>query len=213
MAAKRHERTHARREALKVLYTAEMTGLSPSSLADKGYTPTEGEILSNYAIKLIYGVASHVTAIDQQLVAISENWALGRMPIVDRCILRLAVYELVFEDEVPPSVAINEAVELAKEYGGEDESHRFVNGVLGRIAAAHTKTDDTPKTEACHATKSTASDILETKACNAVKPTAGDAFKTEVCRASKAKAYDSSKTKIQDSPGKGASGVSEEGCR
>ena len=56
------------------------------------------------------------------------------MPIVDRCILRLATYEMLFVDEVPVSVAINEAVELAKDFGGEDESPRFVNGVLGRIA-------------------------------------------------------------------------------
>ena len=56
------------------------------------------------------------------------------MPVVDRALLRLAVYEMVYVDDVPVSVAINEAVELAKIYGGEDESSRFVNGVLGRIA-------------------------------------------------------------------------------
>ena len=56
------------------------------------------------------------------------------MPVVDRALLRLAVYEIVYVDDVPVSVAINEAVELAKAYGGEDESSRFVNGVLGRIA-------------------------------------------------------------------------------
>ena len=57
------------------------------------------------------------------------------MPVVDRAILRLAVYEMIYVDEVPVSVTINEAVELAKAYGGEDDSSRFVNGVLGRIAA------------------------------------------------------------------------------
>ena len=72
--------------------------------------------------------------IDVRLNSTSENWKLNRMPIVDRCILRLATYEMLFVDEVPVSVAINEAVELAKDFGGEDESPRFVNGVLGRIA-------------------------------------------------------------------------------
>ena len=64
------------------------------------------------------------------------------MPVVDRALLRLAVYEMVYVDDVPVSVAINEAVELAKVYGGEDESSRFVNGVLGRIS--RTMEEETP---------------------------------------------------------------------
>jgi transcription antitermination protein NusB len=64
---------------------------------------------------------------------VSENWAVTRMPLVDRNILRIATYEILYDAEVPPSVAINEAVELAKVYGGEDSS-KFVNGVLGKIA-------------------------------------------------------------------------------
>ena len=64
------------------------------------------------------------------------------MPVVDRAILRIAVYEMLYVDEVPVSVAINEAVELAKMYGGEDESSRFVNGVLGRIARAEESESD-----------------------------------------------------------------------
>ena len=66
---------------------------------------------------------------------------MSRMPLVDRNILRLATYEVLFEDDVPPSVAINEAVELAKVYGGEDSS-KFVNGVLGRIAERHAAEDE-----------------------------------------------------------------------
>ena len=64
----------------------------------------------------------------------SQNWAIDRMPVVDRSVLRLAVYEMRYVDDVPQSVAINEAVELAKAFGGEDDSHRFVNGILGRLA-------------------------------------------------------------------------------
>ena len=69
------------------------------------------------------------------------------MPVVDRAILRLAVYEMTYVDEVPVSVTINEAVELAKAYGGEDDSSRFVNGVLGRIAAGIDAEDAEPALE------------------------------------------------------------------
>ena len=76
----------------------------------------------------------HREEIDDMVDSSSENWAIERMPIMDRSILRIAVYEMMFQEEVPLSVSIDEAVELAKRYGGEDESHRFVNGVLGQIA-------------------------------------------------------------------------------
>lgn len=135
MAAKRHDRTRARRAALQVLYSGEINQASPSQLVDEGLAlQDESEKLSNYAISLVYGVDSHRMGIDACLDRVSDNWALDRMPIVDRSILRLAVYEMLYVDAVPVSVTINEAVELAKDFGGEDESSRFVNGVLGRVA-------------------------------------------------------------------------------
>lgn len=87
-----------------------------------------------YAEALVRGVHEHRVALDDYLASTSENWAIDRMPVVDRAILRLATYEMLYVDAVPISVTISEAVELAKAYGGEDESSRFVNGVLGRIA-------------------------------------------------------------------------------
>ena len=72
--------------------------------------------------------------LDITIGEVSENWSVSRMPLVDRNILRIATYEIEYSDDVPASVSINEAVELAKVYGGEDSS-KFVNGVLGRIAA------------------------------------------------------------------------------
>ena len=135
MASRRHERTAARQSALQVLYTSEIKGICPSDLLDSGLVlEDDGKSLSDYAIGLIEGVDEKMLPIDVRLNSTSENWKLNRMPIVDRCILRLATYEMLFVDEVPVSVAINEAVELAKDFGGEDESPRFVNGVLGRIA-------------------------------------------------------------------------------
>ena len=134
MAAKRHERTSARRAALQVLYTSEITDESPAAIAEGDRRLEEDGPLPEYALMLVRGVESHRIAIDNHLAATSENWSLARMPIVDRSILRLATFEMMYIDDVPTSVTINEAVELAKDFGGEDESHRFVNGILGRIA-------------------------------------------------------------------------------
>lgn len=165
MASRKHERTRDRAFAVQVLYTSELQGESPSKLLDEGRclvameeaperegnaSPDEapsafGRIhegaLTDYALGLIRGVEANQAAIDARLEGASENWALSRMPIVDRSILRLAVYEMFHCDDVPVSVSINEAVELAKGFGGEDDSPRFVNGVLGRIARTM---DDAP---------------------------------------------------------------------
>ena len=132
--ARRHERTVARQSALQVLYTSEIQGVPASDLVDAGSVLEDETPLSDYAVRLIDGVDEKMLAINARLASTSENWKLDRMPVVDRCILRLAAYEMLYVDEVPVSVAINEAVELAKGFGGEDESPRFVNGVLGRIA-------------------------------------------------------------------------------
>lgn len=134
MAAKRHQRTAARRAALALLYTSEITEEYATTIADEGRALEEAGPLTDYAKQLVRGVESHIVAIDKEIAATAENWSVHRMPIVDRSILRLAVYEMMFVGEVPTSVCINEAIELAKDFGGEDESPRFVNGVLGRIA-------------------------------------------------------------------------------
>ncbi len=130
----KHQRSVARRMALQVLYTGEIKAASPTQIAEDGNFPSEEGVLSDYALTLIRGVESHQSAINHQLMGAAQNWSIMRMPIVDRCILRLATFEMMFVEDVPTSVAINEAVELAKDFGGEDESPRFVNGVLGRIA-------------------------------------------------------------------------------
>ena len=139
MALKRHERTTAR------LYTAEIKGTSAAEVVAEGAYPSDEGTLSDYALDLVRGVEGNRIAIDGNLKAAAENWSLGRMPIVDRSILRIATYEILFVEDVPTSVAINEAVELAKDFGGEDESPRFVNGVLGRIAKDFDAADSTPR--------------------------------------------------------------------
>lgn len=87
----------------------------------------------DFALAIARGVGAHRVEIDQAIEEVSLNWTLSRMPVVDLCILRIAVWEMNFSGDTPASVAINEAVRLAKTYGGED-SFKFVNGVLGKIA-------------------------------------------------------------------------------
>lgn len=135
-SSKKHERRRARESALALLYSSDITETDARQLVEEGRYPAEDFDFPEYAERLVLGVGEHADAIDGRLAATSENWALDRMPVVDRAVLRLAVYEMLYVDEVPVSVAINEAVELAKAFGGEDDSSRFVNGVLGRIARA-----------------------------------------------------------------------------
>ena len=127
-----HDRSEARRLALQVLYQAEILETDSATIIEEGRLVDETQLLGNYARRLIEGATADQEAIDAELVEASENWALDRMPVVDRSLLRMAAYEMRSVDEVPISVSINEAVNLAKEFGGED-SPRFVNGILGRI--------------------------------------------------------------------------------
>ena len=86
-----------------------------------------------YAREIVDGVTDHREEIDELISSYAQGWVLDRMPNIDRALLRLAAWEILFNSEVPAAVAIDEAVELAKEYS-TDDSGRFVNGVLGRIA-------------------------------------------------------------------------------
>ena len=130
--------------ALDVLYQAEIRNQLPTEALtlrrDQGWVlsadedaadPTEPTIA--YATKLVEGVQERSADLDALIVRYAERWALERMPVVDKNLLRLALYELVAEPEVPLAVIINEAIELAKSLSTE-ESGRFINGILGRVA-------------------------------------------------------------------------------
>jgi len=127
------ERRKARHQALHILYQHEITEDPPSRILAEGTFSDEDGEPSEFCRQLLLGVEAHQARIDSIIEEISENWVLSRMPLVDRSILRLAVFEILYLDEVPDSVAINEAVEMAKVYGGDDSS-KFVNGILGRLA-------------------------------------------------------------------------------
>jgi N utilization substance protein B len=131
----RQPRSAARRKSLQILFQCEICGCDPQSVLAEGRYIEEVGIPCDFTRQLLEGVSAHTREIDELIARTSENWSLERMPLVDRSILRLATYEMLCVDDVPYSVSINEAVELAKSFGGEDESSRFVNGVLGRIAS------------------------------------------------------------------------------
>src|SRR5262245_52891050 len=126
--AGRHE---ARERALSLLYEAEQKGVPVEDvLAELPIAPDP------FTEDLVRGVADHGAALDEVIAARATNWRLDRMAMLDRAVLRLGTYELLHRPDVPHAVAIDEAVELAKAYCG-DESPRFVNGVLARIADDH----------------------------------------------------------------------------
>jgi N utilization substance protein B len=101
--------------------------------------------LSDFCLRLLRGVVQHCSSIDKLIQEHADNWRLERMPLVDRNILRIAIYEMLYEDDIPCSVSINEAIELAKVYGSSDSS-KFINGVLGNIAICLLKDKSVTKT-------------------------------------------------------------------
>lgn len=146
-----HSNTLARRQAVQVLYQMELTGTQDAEAALSQVNPEEEVLPSAYASLLVRGTTEHRDDVDEKIGEFSENWSLERMPVVDRAILRLACFEMLYVDACPVSVAINEAVDLAKAYGGEDDSPRFVNGVLGRIADTYAPEPAPAKDEAAPA--------------------------------------------------------------
>lgn len=127
-------RTKARKRALDLLFEAEARGVDVSELlAERVAAPTTQHPLAQYTVDLVEGVVAHWSQIDETLSTYSQGWPLDRMPAVDRAVLRLATWEVVWSDEVPDEVAIAEAVELVQELS-TDESPRFVNGLLARVS-------------------------------------------------------------------------------
>jgi N utilization substance protein B len=127
------ERTWARSQALQILFQAEAVGRRVADVLAGDYAISEGPLL-DYAVEVATNAADHSDVIDHVLgLKTASNWSLDRLNGVDRNILRIALAEMLFEDEVDTPIAINEAVVLAKAFGSDD-SGTFVNGVLGSVA-------------------------------------------------------------------------------
>jgi N utilization substance protein B len=126
-------RRKARERALQFLFGLEFTNCAWEEAFDRFWSiePARATV-KQYARVLVRGVFEHRDALDHEISACLQNWAPERVGRVERNILRIALYEMRHEDDVPPAVAINEAIELAKEYG-TDEAPRFINGVLDRL--------------------------------------------------------------------------------
>jgi transcription antitermination protein NusB len=124
-------RSKARKRALDILFEAEQRGLPVLELLTERMSVGEQPV-PDYAAELVRGVASHRERIDSLITENAVDWTLDRMPAVDRNILRLGIYELLWADDVPDGVAISEAVRLAQDLS-TDSSPAFVNGLLARI--------------------------------------------------------------------------------
>ncbi|GGW33998.1 transcription antitermination factor NusB [Streptomyces xantholiticus] len=129
-------RNKARKRAFQILFEADQRGASVQSvLADwvrHARTDERQPPVAEYTMDLVEGYAEHADRIDELIATYAVGWTIDRMPVVDRNILRLGTYELVWKDETPDAVVIDEAVQLAKEFSTE-ESPAFVNGLLGRF--------------------------------------------------------------------------------
>lgn len=126
-------RTKARKRAADILFESEQRGIdSAQLLADRVRTPHTEAAVPQYTVEIVEGVLDHRDRIDEALETYSHGWTLERMPAVDRALLRIGVWEVLFNDDVPDAVAVDEAVELVAGLS-TDESPAFVNGLLGRI--------------------------------------------------------------------------------
>ena len=128
------KRTKAREYALQILYAVDITGDDPGDCVDRfweGNEESSAEV-KKFASGLVLGVSDNKKEIDRMIAKYATNWKLDRMAVIDRNVLRFAAYELLYAKDIPPKVSINEAIDIAKKFGGPD-SGKFVNGILDKI--------------------------------------------------------------------------------
>ena len=136
------KRTRARECALQILYAIDITKDSAEDCARIFWEshPALKEDIREFCGFIVNGVSKNLDFINSVISKYATNWQIQRMAAIDRNILRLATFELLFAEEIPPKVSINEAIEIAKKYGDRDSS-KFVNGVLDRINKAERKNE------------------------------------------------------------------------
>lgn len=136
------KRTKAREEALKILYQSEITRRPINAANDYYWVQKEkfDKTVRVFSNRIVEGVEQRLEEIDTLVSKYATNWQLKRMAIIDRNILRMGVFELLYAEDIPPKVSINEAVELAKKFG-DTESSKFVNGILDKIHKTEVKQD------------------------------------------------------------------------
>lgn len=124
-------RSKARKRALDILFECDTRDLMPKELLDERVEMADPPV-NDYTVALVQGVAENIVRIDDLLATYAQGWTLDRMPTVDRNVLRLGVFEVLYRDEVPDAVAVSEALNMVRELS-TDDSPTFVNGVLGNI--------------------------------------------------------------------------------
>jgi N utilization substance protein B len=124
-------RSKQRRHALRILFEMDINESSLDEVLE-GKSKVGEEAPRDFVLELVRGVEEHRAELDRIISEYAEGWDLERMPLVDRNILRMSLYELLYMEDIPSGATIDEAVELAKSFSTED-SGKFVNGVLGRV--------------------------------------------------------------------------------
>ena len=124
-------RRKSREAAVILLYQSDLLGKDSEEVLKNEID--FGKKIDKFALELVIGVNKNRKAIDKEIVGVVENWAIERIAIIDRNILRVAIYEMLFEKDIPLKVSVDEAIEIAKSLGQKDDTPKFINGILGKI--------------------------------------------------------------------------------
>ena len=134
-------RRKARRLALQALYEADLVGHDAGAVLERLLDADKlSDDNATFAREMVKGVVDHKKELDRHIHRHAKAWPVAQMPVIDRNVLRLAIYEVIIDNRIPAKIGINEAVELAKSFGG-DSSSKFVNGVLGSIVVKLDKSE------------------------------------------------------------------------
>ena len=124
-------RRKSRENAIILLYQRDLLDKKIDEIIENNLLA--GKKYDQFTLRIIKGVDKHKKRIDRMIMDVVENWSLERIAIIDRNILRLAIYEMLYEDDIPLKVSVDEAIEIAKSLGQKEDTPKFVNGVLGKI--------------------------------------------------------------------------------
>lgn len=141
------KRRKARESTLQILFQLEFDATDPEIIADSFWKNKKAtKEIEEHSRRLVMGITSEQESIDRLIQSVSANWRISRMAVVDRNVLRIAVYELLHEENIAPAIVINEAIEIAKKYSSE-EGATFVNGILDAVRKAIQNKKRSPKEE------------------------------------------------------------------
>ncbi len=124
-------RRRAREKAVILLYQIDLLGKKPEEIIENDQLV--GKKFDEFSLKLINGVTDNLKEIDKVIRSTVQNWSLDRIAVIDRNILRIAIYEMIHEDDIPLKVSVDEAIEIAKNLGQKPDTPKFINGVLGKF--------------------------------------------------------------------------------